>query len=57
MTKLKAAILNVQMFSFRMVRTIRNLNIQNQNIRNQNNKTFGFRMDSVFECSVFEPPL
>ena len=23
----------------------------------QNMKTFGIRMDSVFECSVFEPPL
>ena len=28
-----------------------------QTIPIQNMKTFGIRMDSVFECSVFEPPL
>ena len=26
-------------------------------IRKPNFETFGFRMDSVFECSEFEPPL
>ena len=30
---------------------------ENRTILNQNNKMFGFRMDSEFECSVFEPLL
>ena len=50
------------MFGFWMVRSIAielcwNGPFQFRTILNQNNKMFGFGMDSVFECSEFEPPL
>ena len=48
MTYPKAAILNCSVFEWWF---------ENQTILNPNSKMFGFRMDSEFECSVFEPPL
>ena len=48
MTQAKAAILNSSVLEWWF---------ENRTILNPNSKTFGFRMDSEFECSVFQPPL